>query len=144
MADRPRRTLQHLETALTLCGAHSAGISLLEEENGSKIFRWHALAGEFAPHLWGTTPRDFSPCGTVFDTNQVQLMSNLDRHFQYFADVKPRIAEALPVPFHAGGEAVGTIWGHLRRYEPPVRPRRCKGIDHVERVRRGSLSDAIE
>ncbi len=111
MADSPERTLQQLvDTALTLCQAHSAGISLLEEENGSKVFRWHALAGEYAPHVWGTTPREFSPCGTVLDTDQVQLMSRLDRHFRYFADVKPSIAEALLAPFHAGGEAVGTVW----------------------------------
>ena len=111
MADSPERTLQQLvETALTLCRAQSAGISLLEEENGSKIFRWHGVAGEYAPHLWGTTPRDFSPCGTVLDTNQVQLMSHLDRHFRYFADVAPPIAEALLVPFQVGGEPVGTIW----------------------------------
>ena len=111
MADSPERTLQQLvESALSLCHAHSAGISLLEEENGNKIFRWHALAGEYAPHVWGTTPREFSPCGTVLDTDQVQLMSRLDRHFRYFADVKPSIAEALLVPFHAGGEAVGTVW----------------------------------
>ena len=111
MADSPERTLQQLvEAALTLCHAHSAGISLLEDENGRKIFRWHGVAGEYAPHLWGTTPRDFSPCGTVLDTNQIQLMSHLDRHFRYFADVKPSIAEALLVPFHVGGEAVGTLW----------------------------------
>ncbi|MGA2879197.1 MAG: ATP-binding protein [Bryobacteraceae bacterium] len=111
MADSPEKTLQQLvETALSLCHAHSAGISLLEEENGSKIFRWHGVAGEYAPHLWGTTPRDFSPCGTVLDTNQVQLMSHLDRHFRYFADVKPPIAEALLAPFHVGGVAVGTVW----------------------------------
>src|SRR3984885_10673436 len=111
MADSPEGTLPQLvEAALSLCKAHSAGISLLEDENGRKIFRWHGVAGEYAPHLWGTTPRDFSPCGTVLDTNQVQLMSRLDRHFGYFADVKPGIAEALLVPFHVGGEAVGTLW----------------------------------
>jgi signal transduction histidine kinase len=111
MADSPERTLQQLvEAALALCHAHSAGISLLEDENGRKIFRWHGVAGEYAPHLWGTTPREFSPCGTVLDTNQIQLMSHLDRHFGYFADVKPSIAEALLVPFHVGGEAVGTLW----------------------------------
>ena len=37
-------------------------------------------------------------------------MRHLDRHFQYFAEVEPRISEALLVPFHVGGEAVGTIW----------------------------------
>jgi signal transduction histidine kinase len=111
MADSPEQILQTLvETALNLCRAHSAGISLLEEENGRKIFRWHAVAGQYAPHLWGTTPRDFSPCGTVLDTDKVQLMARLDRHFTYFSDVQPSIAEALLVPFHVAGEAVGTIW----------------------------------
>ncbi len=111
LATSPEQILQQLvEAALDLCRAQSAGISLLEEENGRKIFRWHALAGQFAPHLWGTTPREFSPCGTVLDTDAVQLMSQLDRHFSYFADVEPRISEALLVPFHVGGVAVGTVW----------------------------------
>ncbi len=111
LADSPERILQQLaEVALNLCFAQSSGISLLEEEQGRKIFRWHGVAGEYEPHLWGTTPRDFSPCGTVLDRNAVLLMSNLDRHFSYFAEVQPRIEEALLVPFHVGGKAVGTIW----------------------------------
>ena len=111
MANAPERILQKLvDTALTLCRAHSAGLSLLEEENGRKIFRWHGVAGVFSPHFWGTTPREFSPCGTVLDTDRVQLMSYLDRHFGYFAQVEPRIAEALLVPFHVDGKAVGTMW----------------------------------
>ncbi len=111
MANSPERILQHLvETALHLCQAHSAGISLLEEEDSRQIFRWHGVAGQYAPHIWETTPRDFSPCGTVLDTDAVQLMSKLDRHFEYFAQVEPRIEEALLIPFHVGGQAVGTIW----------------------------------
>ena len=111
MANAPERILQELvETALDLCHAHSSGISLLEEENGRKIFRWHGVAGEYSQHIWGTTPREFSPCGTVLDTNKPQLMSHLDRHFGYFAQVEPRIAEALLVPFHVDGIPVGTIW----------------------------------
>jgi chemotaxis protein methyltransferase CheR len=111
MAKSSEHILQELvETALELCRAQSAGISLLEEENGRMIFRWHGVAGQFAPHLWGTTPREFSPCGTVLDTDAVQLMSHLDRHFTYFAEVEPHISEALLIPFHVRGEAVGTIW----------------------------------
>ena len=90
--------------------AQRAGVSLLEEEEGRPIFRWHALAGRYAPHLWGTTPREFSPCGTVLDTDSTQLMSQLDRHYKYFAEVAPRISEALLVPFRVGGKAVGTVW----------------------------------
>jgi len=111
MANAPERILQKLvDTALNLCRAHSAGLSLLEEENGKKIFRWHGVAGKYESFLWGTTPREFSPCGTVLDTDKVQLMSRLDRHFEYFAQVEPLIAEALLVPFHVDGKAVGTIW----------------------------------
>jgi signal transduction histidine kinase len=111
LANTPERILQALAaTALNLCFAHSSGISLLEEENGRAIFRWHGVAGEYEPHLWGTTPRDFSPCGTVLDTDAVQLMTHLDRHFSYFAEVAPHIEEALLIPFHVGGKAVGTIW----------------------------------
>ena len=111
LARSPQHILKELvAAALGLCSAHSAGISLLEEENGRKIFRWHALAGQYSPHIYGTTPREFSPCGTVLDTDAIQLMSDLDRHFTYFAQVEPRIAEALLIPFHVHGEAVGTIW----------------------------------
>lgn len=111
LANSPALILQQLvETALELCSAQSAGISLLEEENGQKIFRWHGVAGKYAPYLWGTTPREFSPCGTVLDTDAVQLMSRLARHFTYFTQVEPRIEEALLIPFRVGGKAVGTIW----------------------------------
>jgi signal transduction histidine kinase len=111
MADSPERVLQQLvETAMRLCMAQSAGLSLLEEEHGRKVFRWHGAAGEYAPHLWATVPREFSPCGTVLDTNKMQLMSHLDRHFTYFADLQPHISEALLVPFHVGGKAIGTMW----------------------------------
>jgi len=112
---------QLVETALELCQAQSAGISLQEEENGQKIFRWHGVAGKYAPHLWGTTPREFSPCGTVVDADKMILMSHLDRHFTYFAQVEPRISEALLIPFHVGGQAVGTIWviahDHARQFD---------------------------
>jgi signal transduction histidine kinase len=111
MANAPKEILQRLvDTSLSLCDAHSAGISLLEEENGKEIFRWHGIAGRYKPYLWGTTPREFSPCGTVLDRDAVQLMAGLDRHFTYFAEVTPRIEEALLVPFHVAGKAVGTIW----------------------------------
>ena len=114
---------------------------MLEEENGRKIFRWHGVAGEYAPHRWGTTPREFSPCGTVLDTDQMQLMSQLDRHFTYFSTVKPRISEALLVPFHVGGEAVGTIWVISHDADPAVRRRRRAGDVNAQRFRGGGLSD---
>ncbi len=37
-------------------------------------------------------------------------MSKLERHYTYFAQVAPPIEEALLIPFHVAGEAVGTVW----------------------------------
>ena len=111
MARTPQEILQRLvETALKLCHAGSAGVSIIEDEHGLEIFRWHALTGALATHLWGTTPRYFSPCGTVVDTNAIQKMSNLELHYRYFAEVKPTVVEALLIPFTVEGKTVGTIW----------------------------------
>jgi signal transduction histidine kinase/CheY-like chemotaxis protein len=109
MAHSPGLILQNLaQAALTSCQAGSAGISLIEQDG--RHFRWHALAGELASHLWSTTPRSFSPCGTVVDRNSVHLFSYLERHFKYFAAVRPTIVEALLIPFSFEDKPVGTIW----------------------------------
>jgi RNA polymerase sigma factor (sigma-70 family) len=111
LANPPRDILQRLvEAAIDLCQGGSAGISIIEDHLGEKVFRWHALTGALASHRWGTTPRDFSPCGTVIDRNAVQLMHLPERHFLYFSNVKPQIVEALLVPFSVRGQPVGTIW----------------------------------
>jgi PAS domain S-box-containing protein len=109
MATSPDGILQMLaETALALCHAHSAGISLLEE--GRTRFRWRAIVGQWATHLGGGTPRNFGPCGTVLDRNAPLLFSHPERHFQYLAPITPTIDEGLLIPFHVDGEAIGTIW----------------------------------
>ena len=111
MADSPRTILQKLvDTALELCRAGSAGISILETEAGKEIFRWHALAGAFVPFLRGTTPRDFSPCGIVLDRNAPQLMTDPERYYPYIADLSPHVAELLLIPFYRGTRPVGTVW----------------------------------
>jgi PAS domain S-box-containing protein len=109
MATSPNGILQKLaETALTLCRAHSAGVSLLESDG--KHFYWPAITGQWASHVGGGTPREFGPCGTVLDRNAAQLMSHVERHFTYFAPVTPWIEEVLLIPFYVEGKAVGTIW----------------------------------
>jgi PAS domain S-box-containing protein len=109
MATSPDKILQKLtETALTLCGAHSAGISILEP--GGKRFYWPAIAGRWAEHLGGGTPREFGPCGTVLDRNAALLFSHPERDFDYLAPVTPPAEEALLMPFYVHGKAIGTIW----------------------------------
>src|ERR1700730_1765667 len=109
MATSPDKILQKLtETALRLCGAQSAGISILEPDG--KRFYWPAIAGRWAEHLGGGTPRNFGPCGTVLDRNAALLFSHPERDFDYLAPVPPPAEEALLMPFFVHGKAVGTIW----------------------------------
>ena len=111
MAASPEGILQKLaETALTLCGGHSAGLSLLEDDDQRSHFHWRAIAGKWAPHLDGGTPRDFGPCGTVLDQDAAMMCSHPELDFPYWASVEPVLEEALLVPFYVNGEATGTIW----------------------------------
>jgi PAS domain S-box-containing protein len=111
LAASPDGILQKLaETALSLCRAHSAGLSLLEDDDQKRNFHWRAIAGRWAEHAGGGTPRDFGPCGTVLDRNTALLCSHPERDFPYFGDVTPLLEEALLIPFYIEGEAVGTIW----------------------------------
>ena len=48
--------------------------SILEPDG--KRFYWPAIAGRWAEHLGGGTPRNFGPCGTVLDRNAVLLFSH--------------------------------------------------------------------
>lgn len=111
IAGSPEDILQKLvEKALGLCRADSAGISIAEELDGKQIFRWRAIAGKYALHRWGTTPRDFSPCGTVLDRDALMMFSRPARHYAYLDEAQPPIVEALLVPFSVRAELVGTIW----------------------------------
>jgi signal transduction histidine kinase/ActR/RegA family two-component response regulator len=96
--------------ALVLCSAHSAGISLLDEENGQPVFRWRAIHGKLEPFINGTMPRFFSPCGEVVDGNKPILIQNPVLYYHYVADLGIELCEVLLVPFHKGSETVGTLW----------------------------------
>jgi signal transduction histidine kinase/ActR/RegA family two-component response regulator len=106
MAENPRNMLQKLvEIAVELCDAHTAGISLLEGD----VFRWEAVAGVFASHRNGTMPRAASPCGVCIDRDATQLMDRPERCFPAL-QAEPSFVEALLIPFHDHGVAVGTVW----------------------------------
>jgi two-component sensor histidine kinase len=111
MATAPERLPQRLvEMAIELCQAGSAGISVLKADTAGEYFYWEALAGVYAPHVGGRTPRDFSPCGTAVDCHAPQLFSYPARYFTYLAAVEPAITEALVIPFYASGRPLGAIW----------------------------------
>lgn len=99
------------DTALRLCGAGSAGISLLEQApEGDENFRWVALAGAYRSYVGGTTPADFSPCGICIERQSPQLFSTPSRFFSYLEGTDPAIVEGLYVPLSDGREIWGSIW----------------------------------
>jgi PAS domain S-box-containing protein len=111
MATSPEGILQRLAaTALSLCRAHSAGLSLLEDGDQKSNFHWRAIAGRWTPHVNGGTPRDFGPCGTVLDQGVAMVCSHPELDFPYWSLIKPVLEEGLLIPFYIKSEAVGTIW----------------------------------
>ena len=109
-AERSTAVLQKLiETALELCRAHSAGISVLERENENETFCWRAVAGQWTVQRGEVMSRD-SPSGTVVDRNAALLMAYPERYYRDVLNIASPIAEALLVPFHLGREPVGVIW----------------------------------
>jgi hypothetical protein len=107
----PEALLQRFaELLLEVCNGHSAGVSILEEENRRQVFRWHALAGVYASYHWGIMPRYASPCGVVLNTEAVQLFKYPERHFPYSIPLEPPICEALLTPFRLNGNVIGTAW----------------------------------
>jgi signal transduction histidine kinase/ActR/RegA family two-component response regulator len=113
MARDPRGVLQELvDSARQLCRAGSAGISLLDPEQGTHPtqFRWMATSGGYAPLAGNTLPRNFSPCGTVLDQNRLLLMTNMVEYFPYVATLSHPPCEVLLVPFYRDAEPIGTVW----------------------------------
>jgi PAS domain S-box-containing protein len=111
LAGSAESVLQTLvEAIVKLCGAHSAGISLLEKRDGVEQFVWRAVAGKYARFVGGTMSRTASPCGDVLDRKAPLLLARPERHYELSPTIAPAIIEILLVPFHHEGEAVGTVW----------------------------------
>ncbi|WP_185207284.1 GAF domain-containing protein [Sphingomonas sp. NBWT7] len=103
---RPDRALQALvETVVDLCGAGSAGVSILRGND----FVWPAIAGAWAKYVDQGLPRNASPCGVVIERNATLLFDEPKRIFPSI-DAVPEIREILLVPLYFRGEPRGTLW----------------------------------
>jgi len=112
LMDAPQSMLKTLvRLALDLCRADTVGVSLLETtSNGESVFRWVAIAGALEPFEQGTTPGNFSPCGTTLACNQPQLYSYPERFFSYLAHPQFPVVEGLLIPLHVNDRPLGTLW----------------------------------
>ncbi|KXV09496.1 hybrid sensor histidine kinase/response regulator [Caballeronia megalochromosomata] len=101
---------QLVDTALALCGAGSAGISLREAEAGEPCYRWVAVAGRCAHLVTHIIPIDDSPAGVAIASNAPQLFSFPTQRFRCLADVAQQVTEELVVPIPGNPEALGALW----------------------------------
>lgn len=107
----PDAVAQYLaDAARSLTGADSAGISLVDTEDGQEVFRWIATSGEYARYLNGTMPRHFSPCGDVLARGRPLLMRDMRRAYPYVEQMHVLPGNALLVPFADKGQLIGTVW----------------------------------
>lgn len=103
---RPDAALQALvETVVALCGAGSAGISLLQGDR----FVWPAIAGAWAQYVDQGIAQDASPCGVVIARDMPLLFDHPARIFPNIP-AEPPIAEALLVPLRFNSAPRGTLW----------------------------------
>ena len=110
-ASHPENVLQELvNVAMSCCGADSAGISLMEDdEEGKPTFRWVAIAGSFFPYLQGRTPRFFSPCGSCLDSGRAHLYRVTKPYYDFLGVEAEPITDGMLIPWEMD-EIRGTIW----------------------------------
>jgi PAS domain S-box-containing protein len=97
--------------AQDLCGADTAGVSLLETlADGSSVFRWVAIAGALESWEQTTIPGNLSPCSTTIHGGGAQLYARPELYFTYLYHPQFPIVEGLLFPICAGDRQLGTIW----------------------------------
>jgi GAF domain-containing protein len=97
------------DTALEVCRAHSAGISILENSANGEGFRLRAMAGPLSVYRGQWVPRE-SPCGMVLGRGSALLMTYPERHYACARNITLPIAEALLIPLRVSGKPAGTVW----------------------------------
>jgi signal transduction histidine kinase/CheY-like chemotaxis protein len=99
------------DMALNLCGADSAGISLLEHGTDSiPAFRWVALSGHCEALGGPVIPIEDSPDGVTLGLGAAQLFSFPQRYFACLGCATPEVVEELVVPIPGESEPWGTLW----------------------------------
>ncbi len=109
--DNPDTILQELvSSAVDLCGADSAGISI-EQENKTdeNFYHWAATAGEYSSFLNATLPRYPSACGVCLERGRPQLFRVTQRFFDLMGIEAPTVTDGILLPWEVDNTR-GTIW----------------------------------
>jgi two-component sensor histidine kinase len=110
MSSAPNEVLPCLvELAMQICGANSAGVSILEAE--AEQFRWFVPTGILSIFEGATTPRNVSPSGVCLDAGGPVLMARPERVYDWIRDAGITVPEVLLVPLMVkGSNPIGTLW----------------------------------
>ncbi len=95
---------------LELCSAGGAGISLVEEADGSRHLRWLAVAGGYAGMQGKLTAWQDCPCALALEARESLFLVDPSRTFEALGGGPLPIMEGLIVPIEAEGVRLGAIW----------------------------------
>jgi hypothetical protein len=109
--ENPATILQELvNTAVDLCEAESAGISLQsKDENGETSYRWVATAGQYERFLNAILPSFPSACGLTIERRQPQLFRVSQQFFDQMGVDAPVVTDGILIPWEVQN-ICGTIW----------------------------------
>jgi hypothetical protein len=109
--EEPDRLLQELvDTAVSLCNADSAGISI-EQEGGTQaeFYRWIATAGEYSGFLDAILPQYPSACSVCLERGKPQRFRVGKRFFDLLGVTAPLVTDGILLPWQTEGSR-GTIF----------------------------------
>jgi two-component sensor histidine kinase len=113
LVEAPDATVRYLlDIAHDLCGAGSAGLSLVRQnQTGEATVHWEVVSGALSAHEGTNAPSNCSPCGLCLEVGIAILISRPQLEFRHLADKSPLIAEILIAPLYDGGRTpFGTLW----------------------------------
>lgn len=110
-ADSTDNILDELvNTALTLCDADTAGISIEKpDRTESNFYEWVAVAGQYSSFLNATLPREPSACTICLGRGAPQVFTVGKPFFDTLGVVAPLVTDGLLLPWQAN-DTRGTIF----------------------------------
>jgi hypothetical protein len=111
LLEKPDTILQELvSTAVDLCDADSAGISI-EKEDGSdqEFYHWIATAGDYSAFLNAILPRNPSACGLCLERGHPQHFTVSKKFFDILGVEAPLVTDGILLPWKTE-QTRGTIF----------------------------------
>jgi DNA-directed RNA polymerase specialized sigma24 family protein len=109
--ESPETILQELvASAVDLCGADSAGISIEEKDSTDENFyHWVATAGQYSGFVNARLPRYPSACGVTLERARPQIFRVSQQFFDSMGIQAPTVTDGLLFPWQID-QTRGTIW----------------------------------